>query len=168
LQRAHDAGDDALDRANLHQGGTNGPMRPFSSLAVKATFPADARAGLLSLRELIFDVAGDVAVTETFKLGQPAYLAAKGCTIRLGVPKGGGFALYTRCQSSVISTFAATFAGEDEIEGNRAVLFSDPSQIDSARHGQLISHALRYHENWGPWTLIRHSRCGLPVISRIG
>lgn len=124
-------------------------MRQFSDPVVKAAFdafPPEARDGLLALRDLIFEVAGDLEVSETLKWGQPAYLAPKGSTIRLGLPKAGGFALYAHCQSSVISTFAATFTGQDEIEGNRAVLFSDQAQIDPARHGQLIAHALRYHE----------------------
>lgn len=124
-------------------------MRPFASPKVKAAFDAfepKARDGLLRLRALIFEVAGELDVTETLKWGQPAYLTPKGSTLRLGAPKAGGFALYAHCQSSVISSYAAAFAGADRIEGNRAVLFEDVSEIDAARLGQLIAHALRYHE----------------------
>jgi len=124
-------------------------VRPFASPEVEAAFaafPPKARAGLMHLRALIFDVAGDLEVREELRWGQPAYLAPKGSTLRLAAPKAGGFALYAHCQSTVISDYAAAFAGQDRIEGNRAVLFDDVSEIDAARLGQLIAHALRYHE----------------------
>lgn len=124
-------------------------MKPVASPKVKAAFdafPSEAREGLLRLRALIFEVAGDLEVREELRWGQPAYLAPKGSTLRLGAPKAGGFALYAHCQSTVISSYAEAFAGQDRIEGNRAVLFGDVSEIDAARLGQLIAHALRYHE----------------------
>lgn len=126
-------------------------MTPAPPPAVKAAFeafPAPARAGLLKLRALIFDVARaeGIPLTETLKWGQPAYLAPKGTTLRLGVPKGGGFALFAHCQSTVISDHAARFGPLDKLEGNRAVLFAEASEINPDRHSMLILSALRYHE----------------------
>ncbi|CUH64662.1 hypothetical protein TG4357_01420 [Thalassovita gelatinovora] len=130
-------------------------MPDFSDAAVKAAFGAfapEARRGLIGLRQLIFETAADLpevgTVEETLRWGQPAYLTPvrkSGSTLRLGVPKSGGFALYAHCQTTIISAFAAAFPGQDRIEGNRAVLFEDASQIDPDRHTLLIRHALTYH-----------------------
>lgn len=63
-------------------------------------FPDDQRAGLLRIRGLIYDVAsrteGVGPIHETLKWGQPAYrtpTTKSGATIRLGLPKTGGFAV---------------------------------------------------------------------------
>lgn len=129
-------------------------MRPYGSDKVAAAFaavPEDARAGLLRLRDLIFEVAEDTpkvpSVTEELRWGQPSYLTPPriGSTIRLGVPKGGGFAIYTHCQTSLIRDFVTAYPGWDRIDGNRGVLFDDPGQVDPVRHGALIRSALTYH-----------------------
>ena len=129
-------------------------LQRFANPAVQNVFngfPATARAGLLQLRELIFDVAVELpdigGLHEELRWGQPAYLTGKraGSTIRLGVPKKAAFGLFAHCQTTIISDFAAAFPDVDRIEGNRAVLFDDPSQIDPARHGMLIRAALTYH-----------------------
>lgn len=127
----------------------------FASPQVKAAYDAmadDSRKGALALRRLIFQVAGDIrglnGLEECLKWGQPSYLTrpkGMGTTIRIGQPKSGGFAIYVHCQTKVISSFAEAFPGMDRIEGNRAVLFEDESEIDAGRHGQLIHHALTYH-----------------------
>lgn len=128
---------------------------PFADPAVAAAYQAfepDARAGLMELRHLILTIAAELPrvgpVEECLKWGQPAYLTPKtkaGSTLRLGVPKTGGFALYAHCQTSIIRDFAEAFPGQDQIEGNRAVLFQHAEQITPARHGVLIRHALTYH-----------------------
>jgi len=85
---------------------------PIQSDAVKsafASFPDTARPGLLELRRLIFEVAETESVgriEETLKWRQPAYLTPEsksGTTLRLGVPKAGGYALFVHCQTSIIS-----------------------------------------------------------------
>lgn len=126
-------------------------MAPEVARAFDAFDPA-ARTALLRLRELIFDVADDTPeiglVEEVLRWGQPSYITPNkkaASTLRLGVPKDGSFAIYAHCQSSVISDFAALFPGQDKIEGNRAVIFDDASQIVPDRHGLLIKSALTYH-----------------------
>lgn len=129
-------------------------MTPFQDDAVRAAFdaiPEPDRADLLQLRELILKIGADLSevpsVTEGLRWGQPAYLtpARVGSTIRLGVPKNGGFAIYASCQSTIISDFAEAYPGWDIIEGNRAVVFNDATHIDPVRHGALIRAALTYH-----------------------
>lgn len=130
-------------------------MIPFKNKAVEdvfAAFPHPERDGLLALRALIFSTAQTLPeigpIDEALRWGQPAYLTSatkSGSTLRLGLPKTGGFAIYAHCQTTIISDFVTAFAGMDKVEGNRAIHFSHPSQIDPGRHGLLIASALRYH-----------------------
>ena len=119
---------------------------------VFAGFDAEATKGLTQLRRLRFQVAADTEgvghVAEVLRWGQPSYVTPvtkSGSTIRLGVPSGGGFAIFTHCQTTIMSDFAATFPGWDRLDGNRAILFKDAKDIDPHRHGLLIKAALTYH-----------------------
>ena len=128
---------------------------PFSSPGVAAAFgrfPAPARAGLLELRGLIFDVARATPeagpISEALRWGQPAYLTEEtgaGSTLRLGVPKAGGFALFAHCQTDIIARFRDQFEDEFAYEGNRAVLFQSREAIKPVLIAGLIKHALTYH-----------------------
>jgi hypothetical protein len=129
-------------------------MKDFATSQVAdafAAFPSAARDGLLELRDLIFatadDLAGVPSVTEDLRWGEPAYLTPPGIgsTIRLAVPKSGGFGLFAHCRTTIISDFAQAYPGWDRFDGNRAVLFDDIKQIDPVRHGALITSALTYH-----------------------
>ena len=123
--------------------------------AIAAAFaraPEPARAGLLALRALILKVAADVPeagrVEETLRWGQPSYITPEtksGSTIRLGVPKAGGFALYVHCQTTLLSDFRAVFGDDFHYENNRAVLFQTPADIKPDLLSQLIKNALTYH-----------------------
>lgn len=115
-------------------------------------FPDNVRADLFGLRKLILETAATLpeigTVQETLKWGQPAYLTpdtGAATTIRLGVPKSGGFALYTHCQTSVMSEFQALFPSELKFEGNRAVLFAAGAELPKGPLTALITRALTYH-----------------------
>jgi len=128
---------------------------PFENPAVAAaylSFPPLMREGLLALRKLIFETAAETAgvgtLEETLKWGQPAYLTPEtksGSTIRLGLPKQGGFALYAHCQTTIIPDFRSLFPDEFHYEGNRAVHFEEgaPLPLDPLR--LLVRNALTYH-----------------------
>ncbi len=127
-------------------------MTPFTDPKVAAAYdslPENARAGALILRELIFDTAASLPAAqplqEALRWGQPAYLAPKGSTIRVGAHKSACFALFVHCQSRLMGDFTSAFPGDDQLDGNRAVLFNEPAQIDPTRHGWLIARALTYH-----------------------
>lgn len=111
--------------------------------------PPAAREGMLALRDLIFQVAGETPgatpLVETLKWGQPAYIAPKGTALRLGVPKTGAFALFVHCQSKVIPTFREMVGGEFRFEKSRAVLFEDLADIKPDLLSSMIRHALTYH-----------------------
>lgn len=115
-------------------------------------FPPAARETALILRALILDEAAQNdavgALDETLKWGQPSYLTSatkSGTTLRIGLPKSGGCAIYAHCATTVISSFAEAFAGLDVIEGNRAVHFASARDIAPDRIRLLIRHALTYH-----------------------
>ncbi|MEL6689779.1 MAG: DUF1801 domain-containing protein [Pseudomonadota bacterium] len=130
--------------------------QPFEDPNVERAFqafPDDVRGGLLAIRDLIFEVAqrteGVGALQETLKWGQPAYLTPEtksGSTLRLGLPKTGGFAVYAHCQTTIISDFQALFPDDFSYEGNRAVHFSSPEELPLDRLALLIQSALTYHQ----------------------
>ncbi len=120
--------------------------------AAYARFPAEARATLLGLRDLIFEVANETdgvgRLTETLKWGEPSYLTEEsksGTTIRLGCTRQGACALYVHCQTTLVSQFREWFGDALEFEGNRAVLVptGEPLLRDVLR--QCIAAALTYH-----------------------
>lgn len=117
-----------------------------------AWFPEPARAGLLTLRSLIFETAettpGVGELEETLKWGQPAYLTPEtksGSTIRLGLPKQGGFAIYTHCRTTIIPDFQSIFPDDFVYEGNRAIHFEDSEALPLEKLRLLIRSALTYH-----------------------
>jgi len=130
---------------------------PFDSTDVAAVFagvPDSARDRLLVLRALIYTVAASTPgvgpVQETLKWGQPAYLTPEtraGTTLRLGVPKTGGCALYAHCQTTVIADFRALFPDDFTYDGTRAVMFPDGTAIETDKLRLLIASALTYHLN---------------------
>ena len=113
--------------------------------AAFAAFPPEARAGLLSLRARILAVAlrEGIMLEEALRWGQPAYLAPKGSTLRLGLPKTGGYAIYTHCQTTLMDGFRA-ICPELRFEGTRAVHFAVGEALPTALD-TLIKAALTYH-----------------------
>ncbi|MDC0737620.1 DUF1801 domain-containing protein [Cognatishimia sp. SS12] len=130
-------------------------MPPALTPDLDATFhayPPEARAGLLLLRQLIFEEANTLPqigpLAEVLRWGQPSYITPKrraATPLRLGTHKSASFALFAHCQSGVISTYAMRFPGWDRLDGNRAVLFDSITDIEPFRLATLIRHALTYH-----------------------
>ncbi|WP_416900211.1 MAG: DUF1801 domain-containing protein [Minwuia sp.] len=128
---------------------------PFADPAVAACFqavPEPARSGMLALRRLIFETAAETpgvgALQETLKWGQPAYLTPEtksGSTIRIGLPKQGGYAIYAHCQTSIIPDFRSLFPDDFAFEGNRAIHFPDDVPPPAEPLRLLIRNALTYH-----------------------
>lgn len=120
---------------------------PPATAACLAAAPVEARKGLEALRALVLAVAGEagIALREETRWGQPAFLAPKGTTLRIGVPKGAAFALFVHCQTRLIEEFRAGPGAGMRFEGTRAVLFDRVDEIDNAALSILILGALRYH-----------------------
>jgi len=120
--------------------------------AVFNSYPTQERNGLLILRSLIFQIAHETPkigkLDEVLRWNQPAYITAErksGSTLRLGLPKTGGFALYAHCQSSIIPNFREAFPNDFSYEGNRAIHFFEEESIQPEKLCMLIRHALTYH-----------------------
>ena len=121
-----------------------------------AEFSPAVRKKLMQLRQLIFDVAsktdGVGDLTETLKWGQPSYLTEmtkSGSTIRLGREKktDGDFAIYFKCQTTLVPTFKKIHKNKFRFEGNRAILFNIDDKIPIPDLSQCIAMALTYHLN---------------------
>jgi len=119
-------------------------------------FPPVIRKKLMRLRMLIFDVAyeteGVGELEETLKWGQPSYLTKKsksGSTIRIGREKKteGDYAIYFKCQTSLVATFKELYKNKFRYEGNRAILFSVNEKIPVRELSHFIATALTYHLN---------------------
>ena len=131
----------------------------FVDPAVKKAFdifPPPVRKKLMALRSLIIDVASETEgvgeLTEALKWGQPSYLTQKsksGSTIRLGREKKteGDYAIYFKCQTSLVPTFRKLYKDKFRYEGNRAILFNIDDTIPARELSQCIAMALTYHLN---------------------
>lgn len=128
---------------------------PFTDQNIAAVFdalPESQRLGMLALRDLIFEVAAETPqagrVEEVLRWGQPSYITPdkkSGSTIRLGALKTGGFAIYTHCQSTLLSDFQTLFPDDFIYEGNRAVHFENEGALEADKIALLIKSALTYH-----------------------
>ncbi|MGB5750583.1 MAG: DUF1801 domain-containing protein [Desulfobacterales bacterium] len=130
-------------------------------------FPPAVRKKLILLRTLIFDVASDTdgvgELTETLKWGQPSYLTEKtksGSTIRIGREKktDGDYAIYFKCQTSLVDSFKELYPNKFRYEGNRAILFRLNDKIPVRELSHCIAMALTYHLNKKARNRQRHNK----------
>ena len=125
----------------------------FSSPAAHdafAAFPQPARETLMSLRKMIYEIAQTLPVgriEESTKWDQPSYATPDtklATPIRLGLSKAGDPAVFTHCQTTVMSDFRALAPANMVFDGNRAVhlpVDKSPNLDDLA---PLIRAALTY------------------------
>jgi hypothetical protein len=98
------------------------------------------------LRDLIAIQSDGLEVQECLRWGQPTYIAPKGSMLRIGMVKSGDVAIFAHCQTTIISDFAGQFGADFQIEGNRAVVFENTTDIQPEKLRLMINHALRYKE----------------------
>jgi hypothetical protein len=120
--------------------------------AVFDAYPAAQRAALLDLRRLILEAAAeaDIAVAETLKWGEPAYLPAKarvGTTVRINTLKGSadGYAMYVHCQTTLMDSYRHLYPDDFTFEGQRALVFRTGQSLPEAALKHCIALALTYH-----------------------
>ncbi|MEO3414354.1 DUF1801 domain-containing protein [Roseovarius sp. CAU 1744] len=127
------------------------PCPPPEIARVMSGYKPSTRAGVLMLRDLVYRVAEEIPqigpLREELRWGQPAYLTSgrAGSTLRLGPHREASFAIFAHCQTTIIASYAQAFPGWDRIDGNRAVLFDSPNQVEPERLSYLVRHALTYH-----------------------
>ena len=124
--------------------------------AVFEAYPIVIRQKLLSLRQLIFNVAaktdGVGELEETLKWGQPSYLTTQsksGSLIRIDRIKSQDekYAMYFHCQTTLVDTFKEMYRDTLKFEGNRSIIFSVDDTIPKNELRHCISIALTYHRN---------------------
>lgn len=132
-------------------------MMKFVDPKVEAAFDKfspPVRKKLMQLRLLIYSVAHETEgvgeLEETLKWGQPSYLTTtskSGSTIRLGREKKteGDFAIYFKCQTSLVAGFKARYKDFFRYEGNRAILFNIEDEIPVSELSHCIAMALTYN-----------------------
>ena len=131
-------------------------MKRFADKNVAEVFrsyPAELRARLMALRELIFDVAADTGgvgrLSETLKWGQPSYLTEQtgsGSTVRIDRLKNAdGYAIYFHCQSGLVDEFRRIYPETFRYEGKRAILFDNSERVPVRALGRCIGLALTHH-----------------------
>ncbi len=127
---------------------------PILNPQVEAAFesyPSSIKSKLLSLRQLIFDVATEHSdidkIEETLKWGEPSYLSRHGSTIRLGWKKSqpNQYAIYFHCKTTLVDTFKELYRDQFNFEGNRAIVFSLDEEIPVVELKHCISLSLLYH-----------------------
>jgi hypothetical protein len=121
---------------------------------VFAAYPANIRAKLKVLREIIFETAETIdsvgAIEETLKWSQPSYLTAEtgsGSTIRIGrvKPDDDRIAMYFHCQTDLVETFREFYPTQMEYGGNRSILFDAAAKIPKKALRHCVGLALTYH-----------------------
>jgi hypothetical protein len=122
--------------------------------AVFANYPADVRARLLWLRELILETAAATAgvgiLEETLRWGEPSYLTTQsksGSLIRIHwkPSDSGHYRMYFHCQTNLVATFRALYPTQLTYDGNRSIALrrNEGAPLDVLRH--CIALALTYH-----------------------
>ena len=119
-----------------------------------ASYPSKIRTRLLSLRELIFEVASktkDVGeLEETLRWGEPSYLTTEsksGSMIRINKHKSEGeYAMYFHCQTNLVETFRKRYP-ELKYQGNRAIVFIEKEKMPINKIKNCILLALTYNLN---------------------
>ena len=130
-------------------------QRRFDDPHVAAAFAALAaplQPPLLALRALIYDVAGDLPLSETLKWGEPAYrprAPRTGTTIRINALRGSTthYALFVPCQTNLIEIYRDLYADHLSFEGKRAIILSVADALPEAMMRHCIALALSYHSN---------------------
>ena len=128
----------------------------FADAGVEAAFtsyPAPVRAGLLHIRQLIFDTARSIdgvgPIDEALRWGQPAYLTSEsgsGSSIRLAPTKAPyDYAMFFICSTNLVTTFTHLFGDAFRYEGNRALLFKVGDEVPHLELRECIAMALTYH-----------------------
>jgi hypothetical protein len=114
-----------------------------------ARYPEDARPSLMRLRELIFQVASELAlgaVVENLKWGELSYSVKTGSPIRMDwKPKTPQhFYLFFHCQTKLVDTFRELYSDALVFEGNRAIILNLKSPLPELQLKHCITLALTY------------------------
>lgn len=131
--------------------------RKFECDKVKEIFehyPVAIRSKVLSLRELIFNVAESInevgELTETTKWGEPSYVTAaskSGSTIRIDwkAATPNYYYCYFNCKTTLIEEFREVYGDIFTYGGNRSLVFHKDAVVPLDELSGCIEMALTYH-----------------------
>ena len=123
--------------------------------AVFSSYPLPLRTKLLTLRQLILDIArathGVGPLEETIKWGQVSYLTSEsksGSTIRIdrAKPAADQYAVYFHCQTNLVETFRELYP-QLTYGGNRSILLDTARALPKEPLRHCVALALTYHLN---------------------
>lgn len=130
------------------------PPVPAAVAEVLSRYPAQLRARLLEIREMIFAAAAETGgagpLTETLRWGEPAYLtqiSKSGTTIRLGTTRSApeACAVLFNCKTTLVETFRTHFPDDFAFEGNRALVMPVNRPLPHEALKLCLRAALTYH-----------------------
>lgn len=116
-----------------------------------ASYPQNARAQLMKIREEIFAVARDEKlgeVEEVLKWDEPSYLVKGGSTLRIDwkAKSPNEIFVYFNCKTSLVETIKEIYGDLFTYQGNRALVLELSKTIPLAELKHCISLTLRYHK----------------------
>jgi Domain of unknown function (DU1801) len=122
--------------------------------AVFDSYPPALCKKLLALRQLILHTAastpGAGPLEETLKWGEPAYVTTEsksGSTVRIDRKKNQNrYAIYFKCNTTLVDTFRSLFPHSFQFEGNRALVFDVADVLPTEDLAFCIAMALTYHK----------------------
>jgi len=132
-------------------------QKAFANAQIAAVFdacPAGMRSKLMTLRQLIFDVASQTdgvgELEETLKWGSPSYLTAmskSGTTLRIDrrSSQDGTYAICVHCQTNLLDQFRERHGNGLTYDGNRGVILDEGDEIPVEELRYFIYLALTYH-----------------------
>ncbi len=116
-----------------------------------ARYRPEVQEALLALRAQIYEVAAEEGrgpVEERLTWGSPTYSVTSGTSIRLGREKrtDGDFAMFFKCQTSMVPALRLRFGDALRFEGNRAVVFRLDEPFPSTAVREVVELALTYQD----------------------
>ncbi len=136
--------------------GNHATMTAFNDPNVAARFAefdGAARARLMQLRQLIFDIAATTSgcglIEESLKWGVPSYATVRpvsGTPIRLDAGNGKA-GLYVHCQTTLVENWRQLYPDVFLFSKNRAILFDLDLELPSLELRHCIAMALTYRIN---------------------
>ncbi len=112
-------------------------------------YPQDVQPFMVQLRELIFELASELAlgdVTETTKWGEPSYHVKTGSPVRMDwkLKTPNHYYLYFNCQTKLVDTFRQLYESELEFQGNRAIVMNITQPLPEKELRHCLTLALTY------------------------
>lgn len=115
------------------------------------SYPPEAREKLLTIRNIIFEVAieeGLGEITEQLKWGEPSYLSKHGSPIRIDWKSKfpNQVSIFVNCKTVLIETYKEVYGNALQYVGNREIAIPLSEQTPLPELKGCISMALQYHK----------------------